>query len=145
MQFVNAIRFGFKNYFNFRGVVGRTTFWLWVLFALIVLLFDLLVLSNLVLTFAIVVPTTALHVRRLRDAGVSPGWLLLWLIPIIAAGPIFVGTFAFLLAGQTGGAIMAMGILGLVAGFAIALGLLLAVSAPVAIVLAVLLSKPTKA
>ena len=85
MQLIEAIKFGFKDYFNLKGVVGRTTFWYWSLFAFPVVFFDLFVLNTFVLTMAIIIPTFALLVRRLRDAGHGPGWLFVILITIPAS------------------------------------------------------------
>jgi len=97
MDFVGAIQAGFKNYANFRGVAGRAEYWYFVLF---------LFLSGLVLStidtflgigvlatgfqLATVVPATSVLVRRLRDAGFSWIWLLVFLASL---GVMFVGIF----------------------------------------------------
>ena len=89
MNFQEAIKYGFKNYANFSGVVGRPAYWNWILFIAVINipatlgsvlvsgsseggLFQLLEVANL----ALLTPTLALSVRRLRDAGFSPLWLL---------------------------------------------------------------------
>ena len=103
MKFGESIRYGFTNYANFSGVVGRSTFWYWYLFSFIVS-YGLSLLQTVALQviksdnlglFAIVaglsgiaslgltIPTLALMVRRLRDAGYSPLYLLLILAPIV--------------------------------------------------------------
>ena len=101
MQFMNAIKFGFKNYAKFSGVVGRRVYWNWILFfAVIVIpanLGSVLVTSSVddglvqvlqVANLVLLTPTLALTVRRLRDAGCSPLWLLSFLfsIPIAFLG-----------------------------------------------------------
>ena len=35
MSFVDAIKSGFKNYFNFKGKASRSEFWYWVLFTVL--------------------------------------------------------------------------------------------------------------
>lgn len=153
MKFIEAIKFGFKNYVNFKGVVDRTTFWLWVLFLTVGFAISL-VLFPLPLIFlaAVAIPTFALMVRRYRDAGVSLRWLLLWLIPVLVAGPIFsaVGSSIFnnVLSAPGGNAFRDTGI----AGAGIVLGLVLVivmaiialVFLPVVIVNIIFLSKPSK-
>lgn len=89
MQFVNAIKFGFRNYANFTGVVGRSVFWLWVLF-----LFIGFTISSsffplpLYFLAAIALPTLALMVRRLRDAGFSPALVVIWLLPVLLSNSL---------------------------------------------------------
>ena len=98
MNFQEAIKYGFKNYANFSGVVGRPAYWNWILFIAVINipatlgsvlvsgsseggLFQLLEVANL----ALLTPTLALSVRRLRDAGFSPLWLLSFLVAIPVA------------------------------------------------------------
>ncbi|MEO0313375.1 MAG: hypothetical protein RL140_605 [Actinomycetota bacterium] len=153
MKFIEAIKFGFKNYVNFKGVVDRATFWQWALFLAIGFgitsaLFPVL----LIFLAAVAIPTFALMVRRYRDAGVSRRWLMLWLIPVLAAGPIFstIGGSIFnnVLSGPGGNAFRDTGI----AGAGIVLGLVLVIAMaiialvylPVVIVNIIFLSKPSK-
>lgn len=153
MKLIEAIKFGFKNYVNFKGVVDRTTFWLWVLFlaigfAVSSVFFPL----PLIFLAAVAIPTFALMVRRYRDAGVSRSWLMLWLIPLLAAGPIFSSVggaiFSNVLSGPGGNAFRDTGI----AGAGIVLGLVLVIAMavialvflPVLVVNIIFLSKPSK-
>ncbi len=84
MDFVGAIKAGFKNYANFTGVAGRSEYWYWYLFTVlcgIVLnvvdqFSDYAVLGTL-FSLATLVPNLAVQVRRLRDAGHTWKWLLL--------------------------------------------------------------------
>ena len=105
MTFGESIRYGFKNYANFSGVVGRSTYWYWYLFTVLCLFpvsllqqalsFAALNTGNPMLTilsiplglvsWALFIPSLALMIRRLRDAGHSPLYLLLWLAPIVLA------------------------------------------------------------
>jgi uncharacterized membrane protein YhaH (DUF805 family) len=50
MEFTNAIKYGFKNYANFKGVIDRRTFWWWYLFAIGTLM--LLTLISMAVSFA---------------------------------------------------------------------------------------------
>jgi uncharacterized membrane protein YhaH (DUF805 family) len=50
MEFANAIKYGFKNYANFKGVIDRRTFWWWYLFAVGTLM--LLALISMIVSIA---------------------------------------------------------------------------------------------
>ena len=95
MSFTDAITAGFRNYAQFSGRAGRSEFWWWILFtALVNAAFNalnvathegsILLGSSLsgVWSVAVLIPTLAVTVRRLRDAG--RGWPeLFWrLLPI---------------------------------------------------------------
>lgn len=90
MDFVGAIKAGFKNYAVFKGTATRPEYWYWVLFTFLVsLVANALDATGTVAgAFAVVtfLPGLAVSVRRLRDAGFSWLWLLLpapALIPFI--------------------------------------------------------------
>ena len=84
MKFIEAIKFGFQNYVNFKGVVGRSIFWLWVLFITIGFTVSSAIYPlPLVFLAAVALPTLSLMVRRLRDAGFSPVLLVIWLLPCL--------------------------------------------------------------
>ena len=69
MDFVGAIKAGFKNYVSFRGTATRPEFWYWILFTALVLI----VVSALdrsgtlgnVFSVATLLPSLAVAVRRL--------------------------------------------------------------------------------
>ena len=81
MDFVGAVRAGFKNYVNFRGTASRPEYWYWVLFTALVSIVANAIdrtgsLSGL-FSLATLLPGLGVTVRRLRDAGFSWTWLLL--------------------------------------------------------------------
>jgi uncharacterized membrane protein YhaH (DUF805 family) len=83
MDFVGAIKAGFKNYANFRSVASRPEYWYWYLFTVLagIVLFAFDNFTNLNLlqplfSLATLIPTLAVQVRRLRDAGHTWKWLL---------------------------------------------------------------------
>lgn len=114
--FLRAVRSGFVQYFNFRGRSTRSEFWYfmlgWILLYLIVAAIDqtamgpVLNLSDLPfyefipysyvdqqvgwLTFLYrpltAIPTIAVTVRRLHDAGKSGWYSALWILPLPVIG-----------------------------------------------------------
>ncbi len=94
MDFVGAIRAGFKNYVNFRGTATRPEYWYWVLFtSLVSIVTNALDGSGtlaLAFSLATLLPSLGVTVRRLRDAGFSWTWLL---IPIPGLIPLFYGLY----------------------------------------------------
>ena len=107
MDFVGAIKAGFKNYANFRGVASRPEYWYWYLFTILagIVLFafdnftNLNVLQSL-FSLATLIPTLAVQVRRLRDGGHSWKWMLLGfgisLILVVGIAGIMVRAVALL-------------------------------------------------
>ncbi len=90
MNFQDAIKSGFENYFNFGGRATRSEFWWWFLFQIICyvaasVLDGVLGLGtlSLVASLALLAPSLAVGSRRLHDINKS-GWLqLLYFIPLI--------------------------------------------------------------
>ena len=88
MQFGEAIKNGFQNYANFRGVASRSEFWYWTLFTVLVSLGTSIVdsaiglaldmqaftLVNTLGYLALLLPGLAVAVRRFHDAGFSAWW-----------------------------------------------------------------------
>ena len=88
MQFGEAIKNGFQNYANFRGVASRSEFWYWTLFTVLVSLGTSIVdsaiglaldmqaftLVNTLGSLALLLPGLAVAVRRFHDAGFSAWW-----------------------------------------------------------------------
>lgn len=96
MDFIGAIKAGFKNYVQFRGTATRPEFWYWVLFTFLVGLvlnaFDGSGALPGAFSLATLLPSLAVTVRRLRDAGFSWVWLLL---PAAGLVPLTVGLVQF--------------------------------------------------
>ena len=96
MNFVEAIKSGFSNYVNFSGRAGRSEYWFWVLFAVIVVaigkIIDAIMFGNAsglspitsILELAIFLPGLGVTVRRLHDID-RTGWWLLISLTIIGA------------------------------------------------------------
>jgi len=100
MTFVDAIRSGFKNYANFKGVAARSEFWYWVLFGFLLQLVTNTIDSMLgtntltsLVQLGLFLPGLAMAARRLRDSGRTPLWLLS-LLGIILSFVWLVVTFA---------------------------------------------------
>jgi uncharacterized membrane protein YhaH (DUF805 family) len=88
VQFGDAIKNGFLNYANFRGVATRSEFWYWTLFTVIVSIGTSIVdsaiglalgmqnftLTNTLAAVALLLPGLAVAVRRFHDAGFSAWW-----------------------------------------------------------------------
>jgi len=89
VPFVDAVKSGLRNYARFRGRSTRSEFWWFTLFTVIVQAatsgYDAL---NGIVSLALLLPSIAVHVRRLHDTG-RTGWWVLW--PVVG--------FAFALAG----------------------------------------------
>jgi len=95
MDFVGAIKAGFKNYVNFRGTATLPEYWYWVLFTFLVSLvtsFDPTGSLGAAFAFGTLLPSLGVLVRRLRDAGFSWTWLLL---PIPGLIPFAYGVYLF--------------------------------------------------
>jgi uncharacterized membrane protein YhaH (DUF805 family) len=119
VNFIQAIKSGFKNYVNFRGTVTRSEYWYWVLFTAIVSTILGMIDSTIsiflrhgmgyvssqnqftllgnIWNLATLLPSLGLFVRRLRDAGYSLKRLWLYAIPLglglaalVAAVPAFI-------------------------------------------------------
>jgi uncharacterized membrane protein YhaH (DUF805 family) len=93
MTFVDAIRSGFTNFAQFRGVAKRSEYWWFFLFSFLVGMvtgtLDAAIWGssdaaylNTISSLILFMPTLAMTVRRFRDAGFSWLWLLLLLVPI---------------------------------------------------------------
>ena len=80
-----------KNYANFTGKTSRRGYWMWVLINYLVTILLSVISSVLpvlrliptIYTVAILIPSLAIAVRRLRDAGKSWGWMFINLIPLV--------------------------------------------------------------
>lgn len=79
-----------KNYVGFAGRAGRSEFWMFVLFNIVIdivlTIVDAAIGSQLLAGLyglAVLLPSLAVGVRRLHDTGRAGWWILLGIIPII--------------------------------------------------------------
>ena len=122
MNFGSAIKYGFQNYANFKGVADRATYWWWMLLYFIVV-FGIQIISFATSSLymneeigsgaflgssvlglaplALYLPTLALTIRRMRDVGLNPLLLLLSIVPFVL---IMVGIVVGAIAGGSSGA-----------------------------------------
>lgn len=85
MDFAGAIKDAFVRYVRFDGVSSRSAFWYWRLFvALVSMVGNIIAPISVLVTIALVLPDTAVGIRRSRDAGFSAWFQLLWLLPVAA-------------------------------------------------------------
>ncbi|MGE3857580.1 MAG: DUF805 domain-containing protein [Dehalococcoidia bacterium] len=91
MKFDEAVRSVLGKYATFEGRAGRSEFWYWVLFTLLVQVvisvLDQFIwgagMLGFLFSLAVLIPGIAVGVRRLHDVG-KTGWLMLiGLIPIV--------------------------------------------------------------
>ncbi|MBQ2187578.1 MAG: DUF805 domain-containing protein [Bacteroidales bacterium] len=94
MNFEEAIKSAFSNYFKFSGRARRSEYWYFYLFNFIVAIVlsiftitnkDLKILSD-IWSLIILFPSLALTVRRLHDIGKSGWYVLLFMLVIILCG-----------------------------------------------------------
>jgi uncharacterized membrane protein YhaH (DUF805 family) len=90
LDFIEAIRSGFRNYATFSGRAPRSEFWYWTLFGILAsaaagiidgALFPIGLFAPLV-SLLLFLPGLAVSVRRLHDLDRSGWWLLLILTGI---------------------------------------------------------------
>ena len=72
-----------KHFFDFGGKETRKVYWLFVLNCFIVGLILNVIWGTLATIFSLIVllPSLGILVRRLRDAGFNPWWVLLLILP----------------------------------------------------------------
>lgn len=111
MHFGEAIRSFWKNYVNFKGRARRSEYWFAALFlfltnlaattidgALFATDLDVFLATGgwgpigVLWSLAVFLPSLALLVRRLHDAGRSAWWLLIALVPIAGVIVLFIFT-----------------------------------------------------
>ncbi len=97
----------FRNYFDFEGRARRSEYWLFALFVFIALVACEMVAAAgeslsipalrivggfgvLILALGTLIPSLALHIRRLHDTNRTGWWLLIGLLPFFGAIALFV-------------------------------------------------------
>lgn len=85
MSFGEAISTVFRKYAEFQGRATRSEFWWFALFSVLVSLAVGAVWDDLAAAwfFAVLLPSLAVSVRRLRDAGYAWPMIFLGLIPLV--------------------------------------------------------------
>ncbi|MEH7378288.1 MULTISPECIES: DUF805 domain-containing protein [Bacillaceae] len=82
-----------KNYVGFSGRARRKEYWMFVLFNMIAMII-LAVIDNVLgiypllyglYSLAVLLPSLAVTIRRLHDAGKSGAWILISLVPLVGA------------------------------------------------------------
>jgi uncharacterized membrane protein YhaH (DUF805 family) len=93
MNFLEAVKSGFRSYVGFSGRAIRSDYWYWQLFVAILLVplgivdqvlnpgteMGFMSYVNMIAVFALVLPTIAVSVRRLQDIDRAGWWALLLL------------------------------------------------------------------
>lgn len=87
MTFGESISTCLKKYATFEGRAGRSEYWWFFLFSILVHMGGSIVGQVVagLLTLALVLPSLGAGVRRLHDIGRTGWWLLVGLIPLIGA------------------------------------------------------------
>src|SRR5690606_9202120 len=84
MTFPQAIRVCLSKYAEFQGRASRSEFWWFALFVTLVTAALTYVSESIASIFliAVLLPLLAVGSRRLNEAGKSPWWLLMLLVPV---------------------------------------------------------------
>ncbi|NOQ41648.1 MAG: DUF805 domain-containing protein [Desulfuromusa sp.] len=87
MTFQESIRVCFSKYADFNGRAGRSEYWWFILFIVIVSLATSMVGSVLSGLFSLgtLLPSIAAATRRLHDTNRSGWWQLILMVPVIGA------------------------------------------------------------
>tara|TARA_B100000214_G_scaffold58062_1_gene37508 strand:- start:94 stop:744 length:651 start_codon:yes stop_codon:yes gene_type:complete len=84
--FKNYLYEFYGRYFDFTGKTNRTDYWTTYLVSSIIGLFLYFIISPrlmILISFISIIPGISIQIRRLRDIGKSPEWILLNFLPII--------------------------------------------------------------
>lgn len=87
MTFGQSVQTVFRKYAEFTGRASRLEFWWFALFSTLVSLGLSSIFPGLAGAwfFAVLLPSFAVSVRRLRDAGLGWQWLFFLLLPVVGA------------------------------------------------------------
>ena len=93
VSFTDAVKLGFKGYFQFGGRATRAEYWWWCLFWVIVIFTATLIagvfsrFGIFILLFVVgtVIPYWALLIRRLHDTNKTGWWVLTMFIPFVGS------------------------------------------------------------
>jgi uncharacterized membrane protein YhaH (DUF805 family) len=99
IEFIDAIKRGFQNYFKFSGRATRAEYWWFVLFTQLLGLAGIVPVIGWIIgplaSIASIIPSISLSVRRLHDIGKSGWWMMVWVGSVL----IWVFWFIFFVAG----------------------------------------------
>jgi uncharacterized membrane protein YhaH (DUF805 family) len=87
VTFSQSIQTCFKKYATFSGYASRSEYWYFELFLVLCVLGASVVIPrlSLIVLLVFVLPQLAVAARRLRDAGLSPFFLFLGLLPFLGS------------------------------------------------------------
>lgn len=93
--FVNVLA---TQYTDFKGRATRTQFWMFNLYVFVAVLIVAIIAGiihlpalSLLVSLAILVPSVAMAVRRIRDLGISGWFILICLVPFVGGLLLLVG------------------------------------------------------
>ena len=87
MSFVNAVKYGFRNYVNFKGRASRAQYWWWTLFSVIANIVVSLISQALgdFVTLVLLLPSIAIGFRRMHDTDHVGWWMFLPIVNLVFA------------------------------------------------------------
>ena len=93
MTFGQSVKTCFTKYVGFQGLASRSEYWWWFLFEAVIYAASGVILASDpspglgalsgLIVLALILPSLAVSVRRLRDAGFSPWLILIGIIPYL--------------------------------------------------------------
>lgn len=92
MDLFDAVKQGFSRFADFNGRAPRPEFWLWkVFFIPTALLLNIVPVIGQLAVLALLVPNTAVTIRRLHDTNRTGWWLVLPYVPAVAIAIAIIG------------------------------------------------------
>ena len=98
MSFTQAVSSGFRRYFDFRTRSSRSEYWWWTLFTILVsvvativdeVVFGGTAIADSISSLLLIIPGTAIAVRRLHDVNRSGWWILIAFTIVGIVFPLF--------------------------------------------------------
>jgi uncharacterized membrane protein YhaH (DUF805 family) len=85
MNFQDSVRICFSKYADFTGRASRPEYWWFFLFLIGVYIVAALIgdIAYWIVVIGTFLPSLAAAVRRMRDSGRNPWWVLIGLVPIV--------------------------------------------------------------
>lgn len=93
MNFIETIKFSYKNYVQFSGRAARSEYWYWVLFVCLGLIASPMFIEKAnfllplypIFLLSMIIPGIARGIRRLHDINKSGAFLFIGLVPVVGA------------------------------------------------------------